>query len=41
MIGARPYLEKRLERAFQAGVKFGATAVADDVIAAMGKEKSS
>lgn len=37
----RQYLENRLERAFQAGVKFGANAVTDDVAAAMEKEKSS
>ena len=30
-----------LEKAFFAGVRFGASAVADDVIAAMEKEKSS
>ncbi len=33
------YLESRLERAFQAGVRVGATLVADEVIAAMEKEK--
>jgi len=38
---ARTPLEKRLEKAFQAGLRFGANAVADDVIAAMEKEKSS
>ena len=36
----RRYLESRLERAFQAGVRFGANAIADEVIAVMGKEKS-
>jgi len=35
----RQYLEARLERAFQAGVRFGSNAVADEVIAVMEKEK--
>ena len=35
----RQYLESRLERAFQAGVRFGANAVADEVIAAREKER--
>ena len=39
--GGQQYLEHRLEKAFQAGVRFGANAVADDVIAAMEKEKCS
>lgn len=37
--GERQYLENRLERAFQAGVTFGANAFADEVIAVMEKEK--
>ena len=35
----RQYLESRLERAFQAGVRFGVNAIADEVIAAMEKER--
>ncbi len=37
--GDSHYLNNRLERAFQAGMRFGATAVADEVIAAMQREK--
>jgi hypothetical protein len=40
-LSARTYLENRLERAFHAGMKAGATVVADEVIAAMEKEKHS
>ena len=35
----RQYLENRLKRAFQAGVRFGSNAVADEVMAAVEKEK--